>query len=114
MNNRRWLGTLAVLSLAVAACSSRHGTAPGPGTSSAARLQSSCPAARPAPQFAASAPSNRSLVLGKLSGSDRTVVRDITDVTHPRTLTTGDIPSIRPRFVSATDVSYVDQGGALI
>jgi hypothetical protein len=108
------LATLAAAVLLVTACSSGVASATGHKAASAARLQSSCAAAQPAPQFAPSVPSNNNLVLGKLRGSDRTVVRDITDLTHPKTLITGDIPSIRPRFVSASDVSYVDQAGALV
>ncbi|HEV2029382.1 MAG TPA: hypothetical protein VGS16_12760 [Candidatus Dormibacteraeota bacterium] len=52
--------------------------------------------------------------MGKLSGSDHVVVRDITDITHPKTLSAGDIPWIRSRFVSGTELSYVDQGGNLM
>jgi hypothetical protein len=63
--------------------------------------------------FPASAPSTRNLVLAKLRGSgDQTVVRDITDITHPLTVATLDVPPWRNsvfttlQFVSATAVSY--------
>jgi hypothetical protein len=53
-------------------------------------------------------------VLGTLLGSDRTVVRDVTDITHPKTIITSAIGSTIPRFVSGTDVSYLDQSGSLM
>jgi hypothetical protein len=39
------------------------------------------------------------------------VVRDITDINHPTTVATLDVPS---RFVSASDVSYIDGDGNLV
>ncbi len=111
MNKTEWLGTVAVAAVVATACSSSHPSATGPKPTPTARV---CAAVQPVPRFAATPPSNRNLVLGKLSGSDRTVVRDVTDATHPKTLGTFDLPQTRPRFVSATDVSYVDQDGKLI
>jgi hypothetical protein len=109
MNIAKWLRILAVTALVATGCASGNPSA----TASRPRLQSSCPAAQQAPQFPASAPSKPNLVLGKLLGSDRTVVRDITDITHPRTIITSAIGSTIPRFVSGTVVSYVDQSGYL-
>jgi hypothetical protein len=86
---------------------------PVPTTASSARLQSPCPAVEPAPQFSASAPSNRNLALVTLSGSQGFVVRDVTDINHPSTVGAFDAES-KPTFVSATDVSYVDQTGNLV
>ena len=111
MNKTEWLGTLAAAAVVATACSSSHPSATPPKSTSTPRA---CAAVQPVPQLAASGPSNRNLVLGKLSGSDRIAVRDITDSTHPKTLGTFDPPPTRPRFVSATDVSYVDQAGNLI
>jgi hypothetical protein len=59
--------------------------------------------------------SKTNLVLGTLFGSDRFVVRDITDITHPKTIITIPISSLHsnPKFVSGADVSYVDQSDSL-
>ena len=35
------------------------------------------------------------------------MVRDITDISHPRTIATLDVPALTPRFVSATEVSWI-------
>jgi hypothetical protein len=59
------------------------------------------------PQVPASAPSNGSLVLVSLHGNNSIIVRDITDITHPTTLSTlGTIQP--PQFVSGTVLSYID------
>lgn len=108
-----WLRILALTALVATACATGNPSATKPGTSPGTRLQSSCPAVQQTPQFPASAPSKTNLVLGKLLGSDRTVVRDITDITHPRTIITSAIGSLIPRFVSGTVVSYLDQSGYL-
>jgi hypothetical protein len=82
-------------------------TYPVPATASSARLQSPCHAVQPAPQFPASAPSSRNLALVTLGGNNSIIVRDITDLTHPTTVSTlGTIQE--PQFVSATVLSYVD------
>jgi hypothetical protein len=131
------LPKLALLGLVAVACGSVHGVATSPSTASAsrsapvvtafpvpttypvpttassARLQSPCPAVQPAPQFQPSAPSSRNLALVTLRGSQGYVVRDITDINHPSTISAVDASSM-PRFVSATDVSYVDQNGNLV
>lgn len=66
-----------------------------------------CSAVQPAPQFQPSAHSTRNLALVHLRGSNRTVVLDVTDISHPFTVTTLDIPSFTPSFVSATEVSWI-------
>lgn len=79
---------------------------PSPTTASSARTQQ-CPEVQPAPQFPASAPSSRSLALVNLRGSSQLLVRDITDISHPTTLSTpGSLQ--QPQFVSATDLSSID------
>ena len=110
MRASRWLRTGAVTALVAAACTSGNPSA----TASHPPPQSSCPAVQPAPRFPASTSSKTNLVLGTLLGSDRTVVRDITDITHPKTIITSTIGSTNPRFVSGTELSYVDQGGSLM
>jgi hypothetical protein len=85
-------------------------------TASGARL--SCPAVQTAPQFPPSAPSTRNLALVTLNGRTDFVVRDITDINNPRTVGTLNVPSGRSistaRFVSASDVAYIDDDGNLI
>jgi WD40 repeat protein len=79
---------------------------PPPTTASSARTQQ-CPAVQPAPQFQPSAPSSRNLALLTLRGNSSIIVRDITDLSHPTTVSTlGTIQ--QPQFVSATVLSYVD------
>jgi len=51
--------------------------------------------------------------LVSLRGSAGLVVRDITDINHPSTIGTVDVSS-QPKFVNASDVSYVDQNGNLV
>ena len=78
---------------------------------SGARQSDQCQAVVPAPTFASAAPSNRSLAIVWLSGGSKPVVRDITDINHPSTVATLVGPS---RFVSASDVAYIDADGNLI
>jgi hypothetical protein len=61
------------------------------------------------------------LVIAKLRGSDQTVIRDVTDIDHPSTIASVDLPGwylIRdglPSFVSASAISYlVHSGGQLM
>jgi len=105
-----WLRTLAVTALVSAACASGNPSATRPGAASPPR---SCAAVQPVPQFPASTASKTNRVLGTLLGSERTVVRDVTDITHPKTIITSAIGSLIPRFVSGSDVSYVDKSGSL-
>jgi hypothetical protein len=84
---------------------------PSPGyppqaTASSAPTQP-CPDVLTVPQFQPSAATSRNLALVQLGGSNRTVVLDITDINHPVTVTTLDIPSSTPSFASATDVSWI-------
>lgn len=108
------LRALGVAALVAATCctgSALVGTqGPASGTratpATGARLPDTCPTVQP-PQFAPSARSNRNLALVRLRGGNHTVVRDITDITHPRTIATLDVPSQEPRFVNATEVSWI-------
>ena len=80
---------------------------------SGARLTTPCPVAQPPRSFPASPVSNRNLVIAKLRGSDQTVIRDVTDIDHPSTIATLDVPGWggdwwgSPSFVSPSTVSYV-------
>jgi hypothetical protein len=117
---------LAASLLLAAACGSTHGSegvstgsgapitpvvsaARTPATASHARAE--CPAVKPAPTAPASAPSSRKLILVQLRGSQNFVVRDVTDIAHPVTVSAPDRLD-GPQFVSATDLSsrsYFDE-----
>ncbi|MEA2655126.1 MAG: hypothetical protein QOI23_491 [Chloroflexota bacterium] len=91
---------LAVTTLLAAACGSSGspptGNAASPSTaaSTPSAASSSCPP-----------PSNRCLALVTLRGSASFVVRDLTDINHPKTV--GNLGAISaPVFVSASEVSY--------
>lgn len=100
-----WLRTLAVTAALTAACGSANPTGTGNAPASAARI-----ATQPTP----SASSTRDLALVTLRGSTSIVVRDITDISHPKTIgVLGSFPASvgygapSDQFVSATEVSYV-------
>jgi hypothetical protein len=121
---RAWLRLLAVTALVAVACGSVNPTGIRPGAASGARapdsrstpasgarLQSACPAVQSAPQFEAAAPSSRNLAVvwleRPLSRTPQFVVRDITDILHPKTI--GTLEQLgAPQFVSAADLSYYD------
>lgn len=113
----RWLGTIAVTGLLAASCGSTHGfatsSATHTATASSARVDGSCPAVQPTPQFTASISSNLNLALVSLRGGTGLVVRDITDINHPSNLGTVSAAS-QPKFVNASEVSYVDESGNLV
>lgn len=108
------MGTIGSLRIAaaVALLAVACGSHPGLGTASGARvtpsagtrLQTSCPSEQIAPHFPPAAPSNRNLEIVSLKGSPKYVVRDITDILHPTTLST--LENTGPmRFVSASELS---------
>jgi hypothetical protein len=82
----------------------------GPGSTPRATATSPSPASTvassPTPAALCSS-SNRCLALVTLRGTTEVVVRDITDINHPTTLThLGAMP--HPQFVSASQLSYVN------
>jgi len=96
---------LAITTLLAAACGStpapRTANAPSPSASpsSATPSPTATPASNPCPP-----PSNRCLALVTLRGSGSYVVRDITDINHPKTVSNlGAISG--PAFVSGTELS---------
>jgi len=90
---RRWFPTLALTALLAAGC----GSAATPPAGNAASVS----------PLAATPGVTRSLALVTLRGSDSIVVRDITDINHPTTVSNlGAISA--PVFVSATEVSNAD------
>lgn len=52
-------------------------------------------------------------MIAKLAGGSSYVVRDVTDMSHPITMSTFDAPSA-PKFVGASDVSYIDNEGNIV
>jgi hypothetical protein len=108
-----WLRVLAVTTLLAAAC----GAAPAPTTanppsptaSSSTAVSTPSPAATPA-TGPCPPPSHRCLALVTLRGSSSYVVRDITDINHPKTVSNlGAISA--PTFVSGTELSYANDTG---
>lgn len=69
-----------------------------------------CSMVQPAPKFAPSTPSTRALALVSLNGSTDFVVRDVTDIAHPFTISTlgnqvyDNVLEV-PQFVSAAEIS---------
>jgi hypothetical protein len=86
---------------------------PSPTTASSSRLQ--CPAGQPVLMFRPSEPSHRNLALVGLRGSDAFVVRDITDINHPFTVSSlGNQVDYRARFVNAAELSDWDGSLGLV
>ncbi len=101
----RWARSLAVAALVAAGCGPLAGSPTGNATSAprATRTVTSSAAG-------ICAPSNPCLALVTLRGNDAIVVTDLTDIADPKavaTLGTGVVPV----FVSATELSYADDGG---
>jgi hypothetical protein len=90
--------------LLMAACGS--GPTASVGSPSPSSNATPSPTTSPAPLGLCS-PSNRCLALVTLRGSNSVVVRDLTDINHPGTVSTWG-PRANPQFVSSTDLSYVD------
>lgn len=102
-----WLGMLAATAMLAAACGSANPPVNTNTVASTARSSGN-------PTNTASAPAIRSLALVTLRGSNQIVVRDITDISHPKTVGAfGPFPALggygapSDQFVSATEVSYV-------
>jgi hypothetical protein len=66
----------------------------------------------PLASFPSSAPSSRNLVIARLRGSNQTIVRDTTDIGHPATIATLDVPPWQGsgfgslQFINAAEISY--------
>ena len=56
-------------------------------------------------------PSNLCLAVVTLRGSTSYVIRDLTDITHPKTVSSFD--TVVPQFISANDVSYVSANSVI-
>jgi hypothetical protein len=113
-----WFRVVAVTALFAAACGS-----PATGTATSGTRITPTFTNNPTPTVTAiplqpglcQAPLNRCLALVTLRGSNNVVVRDITDITHPKTIgNVGLNQEIQgPKFVSATVVSYANVSGVL-
>jgi hypothetical protein len=111
--NTVWVTALAVITMLAAGC--------GPGTSHVGQINSpaSTATAGPTPSLQPSPTPRRSpgecdarfscLALVTLRGSNQIVVRDVTDINHPRTVATLGTP-FQPKFVNSSEVSFIDQG----
>lgn len=66
-----------------------------------------CPATRGVPKFGPSIVGSRNLAIVRLQGSTKAVIRDVTDISHPATVASLNIPSAYPRFVGPNDVSWL-------
>jgi len=99
------LRVLAISTLLTAACG--FGGTPTGSVTSPSPPATASPSAVPSPSSAPTAVcsvSNRCLALVTLRGSDAIVVRDITDINHPTTISKVGLAA----FVSATELSYED------
>jgi hypothetical protein len=65
-----------------------------------------CSDPRPAPMFAPAAENNVDLEIVWFKGGQKYMVRDITDILAPKTISGFD-NLVKPQFVSPTDISYV-------
>ena len=101
MKSTGWIRALAVTALMASACSSPppvgNASSPSPSASTTAS-----PSPTPTPV--------RNLALVTLRGSSSYVVRDITDINHPRTVSNLG-PIARPKFVSESVLSYANSTG---
>lgn len=86
-----------------------------PTTAPASGARNSCPAGQPAPAFAPTAPSSRSLALVNLNGTNDYVVRDVTDINHPATVSDlGSSVDFATQFVNASELSTTSGGQGLV
>jgi Tol biopolymer transport system component len=110
MKSPNWIRALAVTALLASACGSTPIASATPSPSASPPVVASSnpnptPASNPCPP-----PTNRCLALVTLRGSDSVVVRDLTDINHPKTIS--DLGAIfGPVFVSGTEISYANETG---
>ena len=110
MKSANWIRALAVTALMASACGGSTPTAGSTPSPSASPSTAVSPSASPTVANPCPPPSNRCLALVTLRGSSSYVVRDLTDISHPKTISNlGAIPA--PVFLSATELSYADSSG---
>lgn len=110
MRTVRLLRALAVTALLAAACGSANSPATGNATPAFTTNPTPTTTSSPPQQVPCPPPSNRCLALVTLRGGSQLVVRDITDITHPKTVSNLATLSA-PVFVSATNLSFADNSG---
>src|SRR2546428_12402230 len=115
MNTSKLIRVLAGTAVLASAC----GSAPATGTAPAA--SPSRPPTAPSPPATLPTPTppptaTTSLALVTLRGSNQLVVRDVTDINHPKTV--GNVGTVtelyQAEFVSATALTYADQNTSII
>src|SRR5712692_9651271 len=107
-----WIRLLVVTTLLAAGCGTVNAPATG-NAASAARTTSSASPTTPVTSPSPIQTSTPRLALVTLRGSDAYVVRDVTDISHPKTI--GNLGTIAaPQFVSATEVSYASDTGLFL
>jgi hypothetical protein len=106
MGTSQWVRVMAIAVLLATACGCSQPNHTGQATASAVRTSE--PQATPTPTPV----SDRTLELVLLSGSTALVVRDITDILHPKTLGTFPVQSYGPaQFIGGTDVALAETDG---
>src|SRR2546427_12496087 len=115
MNTSKLIRVLAVTAVLASAC----GSAPATGNAPSASTSSPATTATPTATLPTTTPTpsaTTSLALVTLRGSNQLVVRDITDINHPKTV--GNVGSVtasyEAQFVSATALTYADQNTSII
>jgi hypothetical protein len=105
---------LVASALLAAGCGSANPHAAGIGTPSPSNSSSptAAPSAAPSPTPSTlCGSSSRCLALVTLRGSDTHVVRDVTDIAHPKTVS--NLGDIWAGFVNAEEISYADEKGVV-
>ena len=106
MKSAAWIRALAVMALLASAC----GPASGPATGKALATRSGSPYPTPTlTSHVCSLPSIPCLALVTLRGSNSVVVRDVTDISRPKTVST--MPELSMlQFATANEASGIDYG----
>lgn len=115
MNTSKLIRVLAVTAVLASAC----GSAPATGNAPPASPSSPATTATPTATLPTATPTPTAttrLALVTLRGSNQLVVRDITDINHPKTV--GNVGTVtelyQAEFVSATALTYADQNTSII
>lgn len=111
MRTASWIRLLAITAVLAAACGSVPATGNAPSASPSSLATTATPTAT-LPTSTLTPTATTRLALVTLRGSDKLVVRDITNINHPKTV--GNLGTVTPyqaQFVSATEVSYATDAG---
>src|SRR5665213_1132367 len=105
MNATALIRALAVTAVLASAC----GSSPAASSTSPSPTATAAPTSSPVQDTQCPPPSNRCLAMVALRGTNPWVVRDITNIAHPKTVST--FMTAPPQFVSGTDLAYTDGTG---